>query len=428
MLPQLREIERRFRREVVVVGVHSGKFIAERDTARIREAAVRLGVHHPIVNDRQFRTWREYTVRAWPTLLVLDPLGAILGQHSGEFTAEQLSMFIGRVIDAYDQTGDMRYEPVELSPEEPATPSGILRYPGKVAVDGERIAIADTGHHRVLIGRLTDHGRVMHVARIVGRDEPGHIDGRDALLASPQGIRFDGDALWIADPGNHTVRRAGLDSGDMTTVAGTGQQLRTRVDLETGALSSPWDVVRVGETLFVAMAGAHQIWAIDLPSGQVRAHSGSGREELADGAHVEAALAQPMGLDATGDTIWFVDAESSAVRAASVHAAGSVRTIIGTGRFDFGDRDGVADDVRLQHPQGLAAHPDGRLLICDTYNDALKWVDPASRIATRWLDGFHEPCGVAFGPGLVYVADTNAHRIAIADEKTGDVGTLDIRL
>jgi DNA-binding beta-propeller fold protein YncE len=425
VLPQLRDIERRFRREVVVVGVHSGKYIAERDTARIREAALRLGVDHPIVNDRQFRVWREYTVRAWPTLVVVDPLGAILGTHAGEFSAEQLSMFIGRVIDAYDQTGDMDYEPRELRLDVGAIAPGTLRYPGKVAVDGERIAVADTGHHRVLVGRLESNGRTMRVEHVYG-GTAGLRDGADPELDSPQGLVFDGDVLWVSDPGNHTVRRVALDTREVTTIAGTGQQLRTRADLEAGALSSPYDVTVADGTLFVAMAGTHQLYAIDPATRAVRAHSGTGREEIVDGAHDSAALAQPMGIAAAGDRLYFVDSESSAVRWANASPRGEVRTIVGTGLFDFGDKDGVGDDVRMQHQQGLAVHPSGRLLVCDTYNDALKWVDPATREATTWLRGFHEPTGVALANGLAYVADQNAHRIAVADEATGSVEDLEI--
>ena len=84
---------------------------------------------------------------------------------------------------------------------------------------------------------------------------------------------------------------------------------------------------------------------------------------------------------------------------------------LGTGLFDFGDRDGVGDDVRLQHPQAITVAPDGRLLVADSYNDSLKWVDPATRAATTWIRALHEPGGVACGMDAAYVADTNAHRV-----------------
>ena len=83
----MRELEEQFAEELAVIGVHSGKYIAERETAHIADAARRLGVAHPVVNDRQFRIWRSFAVRAWPTIVVIDPQGYVLGMHAGEFTS-----------------------------------------------------------------------------------------------------------------------------------------------------------------------------------------------------------------------------------------------------------------------------------------------------------------------------------------------------
>ena len=153
---------------------------------------------------------------------------------------------------------------------------------------------------------------------------------------------------------------------------------------------------------------------------------GSGAEEIHDAPHAEAALAQPMGITTDGSRLYFVDAESSAVRWAHADPSGRVGTIVGTGLFDFGDKDGVGDDVRMQHQQGLALHEDGRLLVADSYNDALKWVDPKTRRAETWRRGFSEPSGVAIANGLAYVADTNAHRIAVAALEGGEVDELEL--
>ena len=426
MLPQLRELERRFPNELVVIGVHSGKYRAERETARIREAALRLGSAHPIVNDRQFRVWRGYAVQAWPTAVIVDPTGYMLGSHAGEFTSDMLAPLVDRMAKAFGAAGAMERHALHLPLDAPAVAPGCLRYPGKVAVDGDRIAIADSGHHRILLGRLTEDGAHAVVERAVGQtDQPGFDDGIDASFNSPQGMAFAGDTLYVADAENHAVRAVDLDSGAVRTVAGTGYQIRTQDDLRKGAMSSPWDVASVDDTLFIAMAGMHQLWALDLATGSLRLHSGTRREDIADGPHREAALAQPMGLVTDGHRLYFVDAESSAVRWADVPPDGQVGTLVGTGLFDFGDQDGVGDAVRMQHQQGIALGPDGRLLVCDSYNDALKWVDPATRVAETWVRGFHEPSGLAIAASAVYVADTNAHRIAVVDP-AGAVASLTI--
>jgi DNA-binding beta-propeller fold protein YncE len=69
----------------------------------------------------------------------------------------------------------------------------------------------------------------------------------------------------------------------------------------------------------------------------------------------------------------------------------------------------------------------GRLLVADSYNDALKWLDPRTREVTTWLGGFAEPGGVCVAGGLAYVADTNAHRVAVVELATGLIDTLGLR-
>ena len=420
----MRELEQRYAGRISVVGVHSGKYTAERETSRIRDASVRLGAVHPTINDRQFRVWRAYAVRAWPTLVAIDPRGAVVGMRAGEFTADALNSFIERALETARAERSLVPAREHLVPESPTRATGALAFPGKVAVDGRRIAIADSGHHRVLVGSLDDAGTTMRVERHIGGPVPGHRDGAAPAFDNPQGLAFDGDRLFLADPGSHTVRALSLTDGSARTVAGTGHQLRSAVDEARGALSSPWDLALADRTLLVAMAGVHQLWTVPLDGGAAEVFSGSGAEELHDGSHAEAALAQPMGMCVHDGNIYVADAESSAIRAADRDPTGGVRTLVGTGLFDFGDVDGTGDAVRLQHPQGIAAAADGRLLVCDSYNDALRWLDPATRRVETWVRGFHEPGGVALGESSVYVADTNAHRVAVVRRDTGEVHTL----
>ena len=426
MLPQLRELEQRFPESVAVVGVHSGKYIAERDTERIRDASIRLGATHPVLNDRQFRVWRAYAVRAWPTLVAIDPRGSVVGMSAGEFTVDAVTPFVERVVAAARADGSLREGPLHFPVEPPSAPTGALAFPGKVAVRGDRIAVADSGHHRILIGWLESQGLRMRVERVVGSGNEGFVDGRAAAFRYPQGLVFGGDDLYIADTGNHAVRAIALGSGATRTIAGTGAQLRTARDRAAGALSSPWDLALSGDTLHVAMAGIHQLWTIDLRHGVASRRTGSGAEELYDGSHTESALAQTMGVAIDGDTLLAADAESSAVREVDLAETGGVRTIVGTGLFDVGNVDGVGDAVRLQHPQGIAVAPDGRVLVCDSYNDALRWLDRAERRVTTWVRGLHEPGGVAIGARGAYVADTNAHRLVVADWSTAELHPVEI--
>ena len=415
----MRELEERFREELVVVGVHSGKFIAERETARIADAARRLGVAHPVVNDRQFRIWRSYAVRAWPTIVVIDPRGYVLGMHAGEFTSEMVAPTLERIIADAGATLTRSASARHSDTQERLA----LRYPGKVAVGGNRLAIADSGNDRVIVAEV--EGERARITRLLGGAR-GFRDGADPLFDHPQGVLFDGGALLVADAFNHAIREVDLASGVTRTIAGTGTQLRTRADQRAGALSSPWDLTHIGDRIAIAMAGNHRLYLLERGAALARAFAGSGAEELHDGPLESAALAQPMGICADETTLYFADAESSAIRYAPVEPEGDVGTLVGTGLFDFGDVDGEGAQARLEHPQGILRMPDGRLLVVDSYNDTLKWLDTATRRVTTWVRGLHEPGGAALGEGVVYVADTNAHRIAIVSLADGSVRELSL--
>lgn len=420
----MRELESKYSRELVVIGVESGKFHAERITARVRDASIRLDAIHPVLNDRQFRTWRSYAVSAWPTLVALNPSGYVVGTHAGEFTADALFPFIDGLIETAGTQGTLDSEPLQFGADEPVNAPATLRYPGKVSVDGRRIAIADSGNHRVIVALIREDSLSAVIDSIVGTGHPGFIDGPDGQLNSPQGMTFSGKTLFIADAGNHAVRAFDTVTRQLRTIAGTGNQLRTRADRQAGAMSSPWDVTITAGTLYVAMAGTHQIWSVNAGTGSSRVHSGTGGEDIRAGENSNALLAQPMGIIARKERLYFADSESSAIRWAEIDEEGMVGTIVGTGLFDFGDVDGRGDDVRLQHAQGIAFRPDGMLLVADSYNDSIKVIDPETRTSATWIRDLNEPGGIACSDTHAYIADTNAHRIAVVEIATGELSEL----
>ena len=144
------------------------------------------------------------------------------------------------------------------------------------------------------------------------------------------------------------------------------------------ALNSPWDLTCLDGMLYIAMAGFHQLWVMHLESGYVGPFAGSGREGIKDGSLRNAMLAQPTGIDTDGDTIYFADSETSAVRTATRGESGKVSTLVGTGLFDFGDKDGVGDRALLQHVQGVCWH-EGMLYVTDTYNNKIKRIEPLTQ-------------------------------------------------
>ena len=170
--------------------------------------------------------------------------------------------------------------------------------------------------------------------------------------------------------------------------------------------------------LVIGMAGSHQLWRLDPDTLAARPWAGTGGEELTDGTLSRALLAQPTGVSAFGTRVAFADCESSAIRIAD--EAVGVRTIVGKGLFAFGDKDGVASEVQLQHAEDLATH-DGVLAVADTYNDRLKRIDPATRESRPWdgeageASAFKEPAGISSDGTTLAVADTGNHRVVLVE-------------
>jgi thiol-disulfide isomerase/thioredoxin len=435
-LPDLAKLEKKYGKELVVIGVHSAKFENEKDSESIRKAVLRYEISHPVVNDADMKIWRSYAVRSWPTLALIDPEGYYLGQASGEGNYELLDKVIGKVIEVHKARKTLNEEPLRFDlarfKERGDSP---LFFPGKVLADatGKRLFIADSTHHRIVVTDL-DGKKIA----VIGAGEPGRADGgyAKAQFNDPQGMVLRGDSqLYVADRKNHLLRLVDLKAQTVKTVAGTGEQGINRQEggspLKTG-LNSPWDLYLVGSRLFIAMAGHHQIWALDLDKDDLQPYAGAGPENIRDGTLASSLFAQPSGLTGDGTNLYVADSEVSAIRAVSLDPKGRVKTIVGEGLFEFGDQDGTGDDVRLQHALGVAWH-DGKLYVADTYNSKLKIIDPAKRACKTWLGGdagwlaeplFNEPAGISFAGDKLYVADTNAHRIRVVDLKTNKVSTL----
>ena len=434
VLPDLKRLERKHGDALVVIGVHSAKFTNEGDTAHIREALGRYEIDHPVVNDRGFAIWHAYAVRAWPTLMVIDAEGYVVGGVSGEGHYDVLDDVITELIADARARGRLDTRPLAHLRGAGAPAGSLLAYPGKVVVDepSARLLIADSNHHRVLVatmdGRVTD---------VIGSGRRGADDGplAEASFHHPQGIAVLEDLVYIADTDNHLIRTVDLAGGVVSTVAGTGEQAHGLGTVAgpalATALSSPWDVVVADSVLYVAMAGPHQVWAYDPEARRVGPWAGIGREGRQDGSRWESAFAQPSGITADEGRLYVADSETSSIRAID-RRTDAVETLVGLGLFEFGDVDGVGDEVRLQHPLGVTAWK-GLVYVADTYNHKVKVLDPVTRRVTTLAgtgrdDLFFEPGGVAAGLGWLWVADTNHHAVKAVDLSTGAVRALSLSL
>ena len=441
VIPDLHALEEKYGDALVVLGVHSAKFEHERGTGNITRFAQRYGIGHPIVNDRDFEIWQSYRIYAWPSSVLIDPQGRIVARHAGEGVFTALDGVLGRLVEQAEADGTLDPTPLTLAAAGEPLPDSPLRFPGKVLAHeaSDRLFIADTNHHRIVVTDLDGS-----VQAVIGSGEPGFSDGSssEASFLRPRGLALDPpDTLYVADMGNHAIRRVDLASGEVSTVAGTGEQQYMFAITEAPALehglNSPWDLLFLDDQLYIAMAGQHQVWRYDPAREMLFLHAGSGREALVDGPLRRSALNQPTGLASDGSQLFIADSEASAVRRAGLDEGAELETIVGTGLFDFGDVDGSGEEVLLQHAEGVAWY-DGALYVADTYNNKIKRIDPSSRTSTTvfgsgeagWRDGneplFYEPAGLSGARGSLYIADTNNHAIRVADLASGQVTTLDL--
>jgi sugar lactone lactonase YvrE len=281
----------------------------------------------------------------------------------------------------------------------------------------------------------------------IGTGQIGLTDGSfdQAQFHQPQGLALsaDGKTLWVADTENHALRAVNLEKKTVMRIAGTGKQSYSRNPNGPGRttpLSSPWDLALVGDRLYIATAGMHQIWLYDLKTKKVVDYAGTGHEAGIDGPRAKAAFAQPSGLASDGKRLYVADSEISSVRMIDLASKdGAVATLAGSaGLFDFGKQDGPGRQARFQHPLGVALHAN-TLFVADTFNHLIRTIDLGTGQVSTWLGtgkpekgtpeaiGLFEPGGISVGGDTLYIADTNNHRVLAVDIPSKSVRVLEIR-
>ena len=388
VLEELRPLEARYADVLVVIGVHSPKFPHETDHGALERAVVRHRITHPVLDDPELATWEQYGIKGWPTLVVIDPEGYVVGGVSGEGAGPVLERAVTELVAEHQAKGTLITGGVVATPSLDVS-TGTLAFPGKVACDGEeRLAIADTGHDRVLI-----------------TDLEGRVERTVEDLSEPQGVAFDDTTLVVCDTGADRVLAVDIVTGAQTVIA--------------EGLASPWDVtVESPGCYVVAEAGRHRLWRVSDDGGELAA--GTGAESLEDGPALEALLAQPSGVAVIGGGVAFVDAEASALRVLTED--GRVVTLVGTGLFDWGRVDGPSHVARLQHPLGVAAVAGTDVIwVADTFNSMLRvWEGKHEMLRGLPVEGLDEPGGLDVLPdGRLVVADTSNHRVLVVDPETG---------
>ena len=426
-LADLNSLGMKYQGKLLIINVNSPRFPAEMRRSHVQQSIHRFHVSSPVLHDPELVLWHTYGIKAWPTQVLIDHEGYILGGLSGAGKLPQLKQVISRLAANCPAVPPAPL-PVVSSVQRRGV-AGTLSFPGKVLAAGNRLYIADSGHHRILVASTS--GQVLQQ---YGGGDSGFVDGAGTAAAfnTPRGMALAGDFLYVADQGNHAIRRIHLRSDDVVTVAGTGKP--GRADFSVGlkpvkvALNAPGDLVFQDGKLFIAMTGLHQVWRLSLVADTIDVFAGSGQEGLADGPPGLARLAQPAGLALLGRHLYCVDSSTCAVRRIDL-GSGAVSTLVGEGLLVCGNSDGIGSAARLQAPLDIAVDPGRQMLwLVDTYNNRVRRIS----IKTRNVDTFlfdhalDEPGGLAFHNDTLYIANTNAHEILSLNPNTGRAEALNV--
>ena len=261
VLPDLEYLENKYPNELVVIGVHSAKFENEQDTSAIRSAIQRYEIKHPVINDADMKVWQKFGSRSWPTLVIVDPEGKYIGYVSGEGNRKTLDSVISKLIEYHRSKGTLNEEPLKFELESAKLAETPLQFPGKVLADAENnwLFISDSNHNRIVVSQLD--GTLVDV---IGHGKAGLKDGSytEAQFDHPQGMELVGTKLYVADTENHAIRVIDLMKKTVETLAGNGKQASFRHpggSLKEVSLNSPWAISELDGTLYIAMAGPHQL-------------------------------------------------------------------------------------------------------------------------------------------------------------------------
>ena len=427
VLSDLRYLANKYRDRLVIIGIHSPKFPLEKGAAHVQKAINKLHVGYPVVHDPDLILSKVYGVREWPMQVLVDPEGYILGSLAGEGRLSRLEQIIDYQMYRKRGAGVAAADSVSISqvPE----PACALSFPGKIVASDNNIYIADSGNNRILVA--SKKGSVL---RQYGGGAAGFIDGNasSAAFNNPQGMVLVDQYLYVADEGNHAIRRIHTRNNDVITVAGTGRQGSSVViygsDPLRTDLNSPCDFAFKRGMLNIAMAGFHQIWRLSLITNKLDVFSGSGEEGMVNGHPGEAGFAQPTALTILGDKLYTADAGSSAIRSIDL-ASGFVTTLAGAGMSEYGETDGEVNAARFQYPLGIAADTARSLLwVSDTYNNKIRRISINNKSVSSLSlkQKLDEPGGLVFHNDTLYIANTNAHEILRFNPENSYVESLNV--
>ena len=448
-LPEIKEMEKQFGSKLLVIGVHSGKFDNEKESAAIKKAIMKHDISFPVVNDAGMKVWNNFKAEVWPTFVLINPHGNIVKTYIGENEVVKIKGDIKKLIGKYKF--EINRDPLPILLEKYNMIGNVLSFPSKMEYVADFsyksrqlpvIFIANSGQNTIVVSSLS--GDI--IAKIgSGREgiEDGSFDA--ASFHSPQGLLYSAGKLYVADSGNNALREIDFKTEKVKTLIGSGMKgeiienggeyIETK-DLE---LATPTDIDFFPqgnkESIAIANSGTHQILLYNTKKQRISVLAGNGSEGIDDGKYPENSLSQTADMSVFGRKLYFVDSGSSSLRV--VDESGEVKTLIGKDLEKFGFENGAKDRALMQHPLGLLVDDTGAY-ISDSFNHSIRKYDFASaQIRTLAGNGkrgknignnaqFDEPEGIIAVLDRFYIADSNNNRILIVSRSNFNSEILDV--
>jgi sugar lactone lactonase YvrE len=413
-LADLAPLQRRYSGRLHVLVLAVPRFDVHRDPSAVLKRLRRHGVSFPIVHDLDWHVWQRFGIESWPTIVLIDPQGRMVDRIVGTPGVGALEAGISALCDPLPEP----LEDVRLNETQPE-PRTALRFPTGLVATADRLYVADSGHHQVL--------ECNHAGRVLRRFGNGTADALDggseiASFCRPNGLSLLRESLFVADTGNHLVRRIELRSGNVQTVLGNRRAATPSEgpirSLQDVSLPSPTALVAGNSGIHMTLAGDNRVWTWNQAEGLgvLECRAGSGQLGQRDGAGILASFAQPSGLAQVQQALYVTDTLASSIR--GVQLRGDLtQTLVGSGMWEFGDADGQRQQARLQAPEALALDPDSPLLwIADTGNGCIRSLRLGGGVVTRLdLRRLAGPAGIAAFGGKLWISETDAHAVLCLD-------------
>jgi DNA-binding beta-propeller fold protein YncE len=263
----------------------------------------------------------------------------------------------------------------------PATEAS-LNEPYEVRFDGQgNMYFVEMQNH--LIRKVDAQGRISTVA---GTGKPGYGgDGGPALAAQfrqPHSIALDGrGGLYVADIGNHRIRRIDLAKGTIESIAGNGEKLLPQdgESIKDRPILGPRALFIIGRTMWFALREGNSVWKLDLDAGTLHHVAGTGKKGFTGdgGSARQATFNGPKGiaLGPQPNLVYVVDTENQAIRLIDA-ARDTITTIAGSGpgARGYGGDGGPATQAKLNRPHGICVGPDGAVYLGDSENHRVRAV------------------------------------------------------